>query len=121
METNQKKKETKTLKPENTEKFYRRKPKEVEKTCIKEDEPLFFVKENPTIQPKKEQKTHKSTKVIFFILAPIVFAILISFFYSCTLSVTTVHTLGKADDLIDQQQSASPTIDTDITVPFKAI
>lgn len=42
---------------------------------------------------------------------------------SCTLSVTCVHTQGKASDVVDEEQSpsttASPTLSA--TIPVKAI
>lgn len=39
----------------------------------------------------------------------------------CTISVITTHTQGEADDLIDQQQSAEPTISPNISIPASVI
>lgn len=36
---------------------------------------------------------------------------------ACTISVTTVHTQGKASDVVDEQQSADPQVDADVSVP----
>ena len=39
---------------------------------------------------------------------------------ACTISVTTVHTQGSASDVVDEQQSADPTVDTqaDVSLPL---
>lgn len=38
-------------------------------------------------------------------------------FSACTISVTTLHTQGVASDVVDEQQSATPQVDADVTVP----
>ena len=48
-------------------------------------------------------------------------AIFFLFFQSCTITFNNVSTNGKADDVIDEQQDASPTISPDISVPVSAV
>lgn len=35
---------------------------------------------------------------------------------ACTLSVTTIHTQGSASDVVDEQQSADPAVDADLSL-----
>lgn len=50
--------------------------------------------------------------------AVIIFAIL---FTSCTISLQNVSTHGEADDLIDDQQSASPSVPVHVELPALSI
>ena len=40
---------------------------------------------------------------------------------SCTISVNLVHTEGRASDVVDETDTVSPEIDTNLTVPVSAI
>lgn len=52
--------------------------------------------------------------ILLVILFLWIFALL---FTSCTLSVNTFHTQGEASDVIDENQSASPTVDAKAEIP----
>jgi hypothetical protein len=39
------------------------------------------------------------------------------FLSSCTVSINLIHTEGKADDVVDETQSANPDFDTDLSIP----
>lgn len=43
------------------------------------------------------------------------------FLFSCSYSINCVHTQGRATDVVDEQQSASPNFDTKLSVPMSAI
>lgn len=45
----------------------------------------------------------------------------IAIFTGCTLSFTNVSTHGNASDLIDEEQTTSPDVKTDLTLPVKGI
>lgn len=40
---------------------------------------------------------------------------------SCTMSMTNVSTNGKSSDVIDEEQSASPTVSPTLSLPIKPI
>lgn len=44
------------------------------------------------------------------------FLLLLSF-SSCSYSVNVIHTQGKANDVVDEVQTTSPKISTDLTLP----
>ena len=39
-------------------------------------------------------------------------------FASCTINMTNASSNGKASDLIDQEQTASPDVKTDLSIPL---
>ncbi len=47
--------------------------------------------------------------------------ILLLFFNSCTYNISMVHTEGMAEDVIDNDQAASPNISPNLNIPLKAI
>ncbi len=40
---------------------------------------------------------------------------------SCTISFQNIQTEGTASDLVDENQTASPDVKTDLTVPVKGL
>lgn len=46
-----------------------------------------------------------------------IFISLLFFFNSCTYNVSLVHTHGSAEDIIDSNQSAEPTISPELSIP----
>lgn len=52
----------------------------------------------------------------FFFIAFLLFILL-----SCTISFQNISTNGKASDLVDEQQEASPDVQTNLTIPTKVI
>lgn len=49
-------------------------------------------------------------------------AILVFFlFTSCTISFQNISTHGTATDLVDENQAASPNVDTNLTLPVSAL
>ena len=42
------------------------------------------------------------------------------FLCSCTYSITCVHTQGKASDVVDENQSASPKVDPTVNAPIQS-
>ncbi len=44
--------------------------------------------------------------------------LVISTLFSCTYSINMVHTQGKASDVVDEQQDASPTTDANLEIPL---
>lgn len=81
----------------------------------KKEEPLL--KEIP-----KPQEYRFSCRTICFLLAyPIAITILAAVLFSCTISVTTIHTQGSAQDVVDEEQQASPTVSPNIDVPISGI
>lgn len=80
-----------------------------------EEEPLL--KDIP-----KPQEYRFSCRTICFLLAyPIFITLLASLLLSCTISVTTIHTQGDAQDVVDTEQQASPTISPNIDIPISGI
>lgn len=47
--------------------------------------------------------------------------ILLFFLSSCTLSFTNISTHGSATDLVDEEQTASPDVKPNISLPIKAM
>ena len=42
-------------------------------------------------------------------------------FQCCTISFQNISTHGTATDLVDENQTASPDVKTDLTIPVKAL
>ena len=40
---------------------------------------------------------------------------------SCTISVVTTHTQGQAEDVVDENQTATPTISPNINIPIPSL
>ena len=52
------------------------------------------------------------------ILIPLLIAVLLITLFSCTLSVTTIHTQGEAADIVDEQQTTTPQVSTAVHLPI---
>lgn len=53
------------------------------------------------------------------ILALTIFGCL--FLYGCTISMQNISSVGKASDMVDTEQEASPDVKADVSLPIKAI
>jgi hypothetical protein len=53
-------------------------------------------------------------------ILPFIFIWLMTFIFvtGCTQTITMVHTQGKADDVVDETSTASPTVTPTINVPI---
>ncbi len=75
-------------------------------------------------RPKKKQIKNKYLSNNIYILLfiyPLLIAVLFFMFISCTLSITCVHTQGIADDVADEQQTATPNVSPNIDVPISGV
>lgn len=52
---------------------------------------------------------------IFVLLLSLCFALLFS---GCTISVTTLHTQGTASDVVDENQTSTPTVNASAEIPL---
>lgn len=43
------------------------------------------------------------------------------FLCSCTISVVTTHTQGQAEDVVDETQSNTPTVNPNINIPIPSL
>lgn len=59
----------------------------------------------------------EASLLAYIIMMVITFSMLIYSLVGCTFSINIVHTQGRAEDVIDEISSATPT--TDLTVPIK--
>ena len=89
----------------------------------KPDQSIKKKKEQFLINPEQVETAQiekKSNSKVFYylIVLPIAIALFFILFFSCTLSVTTLHTQGKADDVIHEQQASAPNIHPDISIPL---
>lgn len=50
-----------------------------------------------------------------------IIAIALALLPACTISVTCVHTQGKASDVVDEEQAPSTTANPELSIPMKAI
>lgn len=51
----------------------------------------------------------------------IMYAIMLQSLTGCTYSVNLIHSSGTATDMIDEDQRADPTVNTNISLPIKAL
>lgn len=54
-------------------------------------------------------------KIKFFLL------VFFLFFQSCTISFNNTSTSGRAEDIIDQDQDASPNVSPNVSLPISAM
>lgn len=52
---------------------------------------------------------------ILLIFLTIIFTLI---FTGCTISVTTLHTQGTASDVVDEQQTSTPTVNASAEIPL---
>lgn len=63
---------------------------------------------------EQEDSSYRAYIYLFAILLAILGSILVS---GCTLSFSNISTHGTATDVVDENQTAQPQIDTSVTVP----
>ena len=77
--------------------------------------------ERKTMNIEKDEMP--STHRLFFIIVCVTL-FLFTFFYiftGCTYSINMVHTEGYADDVVDEDQKASPNVSPTLSIPASAL
>lgn len=106
-------------------------PKKSDPSCKKTTKPKKAKKKDPVFETLgletpdfKECYTdgpHGEKKQNLFLLLLAIPAIALVIFLvmsSCTLSITTVHTQGKASNVVDEEQTTDPDIKPNIDIPL---
>jgi len=57
------------------------------------------------------------TLLLNIIIGAITVALISIIFCGCTISLNNINTHGTAQDLVDEQQSADPQVDADVSLP----
>ncbi len=90
-------------------------PKTSKAKKTKKPDPVF---ESLGIKQEEENLEKPSLNLLYFIAFPILLTLIIIFFCcSCTISVTTVHTQGSADDVVSSEKTPESQNNPTVQVP----
>lgn len=75
------------------------------------------------MQLKKGGKMIKNYKELTLYLASFLLILFLTIIFTliftgCTISVTTLHTQGTASDVVDEQQTSTPTVNASAEIPL---